>query len=181
MTSSQQTTALLPNWNELFKQRSKNSLDDKPTLQAKHMLGSEWAEPQPAQQSERVKSVLVVNKVEEQELEAAKGASQKERMEGAELQREDPQNDLNTEAVAIAHPPKCLPSRLLHTIMPSSLPKMPTPAQTDPLGWNVEHPHNTHFHHQANIDALHKTLEDDNSPLDRVTAFICQACSNQHK
>jgi len=60
--------------------------------------------------------------------------------------------------------------------MPSSLPRTPIPAQMEPLGWNAEHPHNTHFHHhiQANVAALHETLADDNTPLDRVTAFLAE-------
>ena len=60
--------------------------------------------------------------------------------------------------------------------MPSSLPRTPIPAQMEPLGWNAEHPHNTHFHHriQANVAALHETLADDNTPLDRVTAFLAK-------
>ena len=99
MTSCLQT--LPPIWNDLFKQRSENSLDGDPALQAKYVLGPEWAEPQPAQQSERVKRVMLVSEVKEQELEAAKGAAQTQRTEGVELQKEDLQDDLNAKAVAI--------------------------------------------------------------------------------
>ena len=65
MTSCLQTNALPPNWNELFKQRRKKSLDGKSALQEKHTLGSEWVEPQPVQQSERAKRVMFVDEVEE--------------------------------------------------------------------------------------------------------------------
>ena len=85
---------------------SENSLDGESDLQEKHTLGSKWADPQPAQQSERAKRVTFVDEVKERELEAAEEAALTERTEGAELQKEDLHHDLNAEAVAITDPPK---------------------------------------------------------------------------
>ena len=46
----------------------------------------------------------------------------------------------------------------------------------EPLSWNVKHPHNTcfHCHVQAKVAAHDATIADDNTPLDRVTAFLVE-------
>ena len=105
-TSCLQTNTLPTHWNELFKQQSENYLAGESALQEKHTLGSEWADPQTAQQSERAKRVTFVDEVKARELGAAEGAAPTARTEGEELQREDLHQDLNAEAVAITDPPE---------------------------------------------------------------------------